>query len=287
MSFSKTIAVLGGTGTTGSQVIKALLSSPNPPKIIALVRSPEKARSKIPSEVTLVPIRDSTDVTSVTKALEGVDALYAMSPPQAEIQVTSDAVTALVRPFPCFGHIFGNERNGVMANSHVMKAAFNAKVKHIVYLSCIGADPLSNIGVVRAHGIAEQIYKHYHHSLTVLRPSWFMDNFLTQTRTLYLPPTAPPVPYISAQDIGLAAAKALSDGPEQHAGKIYELYDPKILSYPEISSIIGESLEVPKPAVVEISNEEMVKALEGLGDSEFSARSSKYHLLSKLQHLQW
>lgn len=45
----------------------------------------------------------------------------------------------------------------------------------MVYLSGVGATPDSNLKIIRAHGIAEKIYEHYGYSLTILRPSWFME----------------------------------------------------------------------------------------------------------------
>ncbi|KAJ3033754.1 hypothetical protein HDV00_005849 [Rhizophlyctis rosea] len=245
MTQPKTIAVLGGTGTTGSQVIAALLAAKSDIKIRALVRNVEKARSSVPAEVDLVPIADVTDINSVTEALKGVDALYAMCPPLVERQITADAITAL--------------------------AAFQAGVKHVVYLSCVEANPTSDVAVLRAHGIAENIYKQYKYPLTILRASWFMDNHLKSASALYCPIPCPPVPYISAKDIGSAAARALLDRPDVQKGKIYELYHPEVLSYDEISAILADAVGIPAPPVIAMPKEDLAGALRELGETEFSA----------------
>ncbi|KAJ3053028.1 hypothetical protein HK097_005199 [Rhizophlyctis rosea] len=247
----KVIAVLGGTGTTGSSVLRALVAakdSTHPDITIrALVRNPEKARATISSTVELVPITDGLDLASITNALKGVDSLYTMTPPVVETQIQNDSITAL--------------------------AAFQAGVKHVVYLSSLAADPTSTAsGILRGHGVAENIYKHYKYPLTILRASWFMDNFFTQTTGLYQTLQNYPVPYVSAKDIGIAAATVLLEGFNRHGGKTYELYDPQPLSYQEIGAKLSKAIgqEVP---VADIPNEHLLPALQELGYTAFTAQA--------------
>ncbi|KAI8820142.1 uncharacterized protein EV422DRAFT_80597 [Fimicolochytrium jonesii] len=253
-STPKLIGVLGSTGTTGSAVLRSLLAPNKKPstgdaaiRVRALVRNVDKARKLFPVEdVEFVQIADFKDLDAVTKALKGVEALYAMTPPICEEQILLDAVAA--------------------------QAAHVADVKHVVYLSSIDANPTSNLKIIRAHGVAENIYRHYDYALSILRASWFMDNFLTQTGGIYASSKSRDIPYIAASDIGRAAA-ALLLGPIPKTGKTatFNLYHPQVLSNENIAEVMTTSLG-KDVAVVTLPGSTIAEAaVQTMGMSKFTA----------------
>jgi uncharacterized protein YbjT (DUF2867 family) len=82
--------------------------------------------------------------------------------------------------------------------------------------------------------------------LTVLRASWFMQNFsedymLEHVRggEIRLPAGEVPTPFVDAGDIADVAVSALTD--ERHAGRVYELTGPRSLTFAQAAAEIGEA----------------------------------------------
>ncbi|HEY1014725.1 MAG TPA: NAD(P)H-binding protein, partial [Herpetosiphonaceae bacterium] len=73
---------------------------------------------------------------------------------------------------------------------------------------------------------------------TILRASWFFQNFSehflldsVRSDTVYLPAGAIPEPFIDADDIADVAVAALTE--DGHAGQVYELSGPRLLTFGE------------------------------------------------------
>ena len=80
--------------------------------------------------------------------------------------------------------------------------------------------------------------------LTILRSSWFMQNFsedymLDHVRSgaIRLPAGDVPTPFLDADDIADVAVAALTD--DRHAGRLYELTGPRSLSFAEAAERIA------------------------------------------------
>jgi uncharacterized protein YbjT (DUF2867 family) len=74
--------------------------------------------------------------------------------------------------------------------------------------------------------------------LTILRPTWFAQNFsegywVEQLRAgvLALPAGDTPEPFVHADDIADVAVAALTD--DRHVGEVYELTGPRLLTFAE------------------------------------------------------
>jgi uncharacterized protein YbjT (DUF2867 family) len=87
---------------------------------------------------------------------------------------------------------------------------------------------------------------------TILRPSWFMQNFypgflypmIRNGGTIYLPAGDGASAFIDAEDIAAVAAEALTD--DAHRGQAYTLTGPKALTYGEavgaLSTVAGREV---------------------------------------------
>ena len=82
--------------------------------------------------------------------------------------------------------------------------------------------------------------------LTILRSTWFMQNFSEDymldhvlSGDIRLPAGNVPTPFLDADDIADVAVEALSD--DRHIGQLYELTGPRSLSFAQAAEEIGEA----------------------------------------------
>jgi uncharacterized protein YbjT (DUF2867 family) len=82
--------------------------------------------------------------------------------------------------------------------------------------------------------------------LTILRSTWFMQNFSEDymlehvlSGEIRLPAGDVPTPFLDADDIADVAAAALTD--DRHAGQLYELTGPRSLTFAEAAAEIAEA----------------------------------------------
>jgi uncharacterized protein YbjT (DUF2867 family) len=80
--------------------------------------------------------------------------------------------------------------------------------------------------------------------LTILRSTWFMQNFSEDymlehvlSGEIRLPGGDVPTPFLDADDIADIAAAALTDG--RHIGQLYELTGPRSLTFADVAEEIG------------------------------------------------
>src|SRR5688500_8567131 len=125
------ILVTGATGKVGSDLIAQLTAAGEP--VRALVRDPEKAARVLPAEVELAR-GDLSDQESIAAALEEADRLFLLSPPNEKM--------------------LDLERNTIAAAA-AASATSGGRLRHLVKLSVIGADPASPHFIERSHGVAE------------------------------------------------------------------------------------------------------------------------------------
>lgn len=81
---------------------------------------------------------------------------------------------------------------------------------------------------------------------TILRPTWFSQNFSEAfwlrgvlEGSLYLPTGDGRTPFVDVDDIAEVAVSALSD--DRHAGRVYELTGPRAISVGEATGLIAEA----------------------------------------------
>ncbi len=94
---------------------------------------------------------------------------------------------------------------------------------------------------------AERVVRDSGADLTILRSTWFMQNFSEDymlehvlSGEIRLPAGDVPTPFLDADDIADVAVAALTG--EGHAGQLYELTGPRSLSFAEAATEIAEAV---------------------------------------------
>jgi uncharacterized protein YbjT (DUF2867 family) len=120
--------------------------------------------------------------------------------------------------------------------------AIASGIRRLVLLSGRGEDEAQR---------AEQVIQDSNVEWTILRCSWFAQNFsenflvdAIRAREVVLPAGNVGEPFVDAEDIAEVAVAALTD--DRHAGQLYELTGPRLLTFAEavgeISRVIGREI---------------------------------------------
>lgn len=138
------ILVTGSTGTIGSLVVRGLAAQGA--SVHALTRDPAKA--SFPAGVTAVK-GDMTDIPSMRAALKEVDTLFLLN------AVVADEVTQAIA---------------------TLSLAREAGIQRIVYLSVLNSDTYTDVPHFTGKYTVERMIEQFDLPVTVLRPSYFMQN---------------------------------------------------------------------------------------------------------------
>jgi uncharacterized protein YbjT (DUF2867 family) len=216
--------VVGATGNTGSVVAETLVSRKQPVRIV--VRSADKGASW-KAKGAEIAVASLDDVSALTKAFEGAKGVYLLVPPN-----------------------YGAAAWLVDQRARMDRAAEAVKksgISHVVFLSSVGGHIAEGTGPIKAARYGEQILGKSVSNLTVLRPSYFMDNWgpvLGVAREQGLLPTfiAPQamVPMISTRDIGRMGAEQLMVGGK--GKQIVELAGPEEYSPEQVAAALSQIL---------------------------------------------
>lgn len=208
------IAIIGGTGTVGSEVVKQLVVAGASPRVLA--RAPEKALKSASVEAVK---GDYSDGAAVNKLLAGASKLFLLLP---SLPGSVESATTLIA------------------------AAKRAEVEHVVRLSVLGADLTSTVQLARWHAQTEQTLKASGLAWTILQPGSFTQNLLRSVATIrkagvfYGSSGDAKVCSIDARDIAAVAVKCLTtDG---HQGKSYPLTGQEPLSQGQVAAKLGAAL---------------------------------------------
>jgi uncharacterized protein YbjT (DUF2867 family) len=208
------ILLTGATGTIGRATMAALRAAGEPFKVAT--RRPSELDAQGVDSVAF----DWDELGSYLPAMQGVDRLFLLTP-NSERQV---------------GYVL-----------QAIAAAKRAGVKHIVRLSVLGADADPGIILGRQHFAAEREIRASGIGWTMLRPSFFMDNFVNyygvdprQDSQVYLPNGDGKAAWIDPADVGEVAAKVLAG--DSQAGKIIDLTGPELLSTAAALAVMGAEL---------------------------------------------
>ncbi|MFD0796296.1 NAD(P)H-binding protein [Maribacter chungangensis] len=147
------------------------------------------------------------------KALEGMDKVYITYQPDLAVPGALEAIEQLV------------------------KESKRAKVKKLVILSGKGE---------REAQLCEQVIIHSGLDYTIVRASWFNqnfnENFLLEPvleGVVALPQAEAQIPWVDADDIAAVVTKALTEN--EHNGKIYQLTGPRTLTFKEAVAEIAKA----------------------------------------------
>ena len=232
------ILVTGATGTVGSEVVKQLVQGGH--RVRALVRDPAKAQ-KLSTGIEIVQ-GDLSKPETLAAAFVGVDKAYVV----------------LSATDPEFPELEGNAFN----------AAKKAGVKHIVKHSggnFIAEDFFAKTPFAKWHSESEKRLRALGVAWTILRPAFFDSNLIefgiVSRGGLFFPAGNGKDAPIDPRDIAAVAVNVLTT--PGHAGKVYELTGPELLSFAEvvqkIAAVTGKPLKyVDVPEVT--WREEMLSA---------------------------
>lgn len=229
------ILVTGATGTIGSSTVKSLKAKGARFKVGT--RSPDKLKG----QGVETALFDWDKPETFGPALQGVEKVFLLTP-VSEKQV--EYTQALVN------------------------AAKKAGVKHIVKLSVMGADAEPGISLGRLHRDSEKAIKDSGIAWTMLRPTFFMDNFVNyygadpkKDSTIYAPHGQGKAVWVDARDVGEVAGAVLTS--PGHENKVYDLTGPEALSDAEVLSILGQALG-RKYTYVDVPDEAARKSMQDM-----------------------
>ncbi|MEE4409276.1 MULTISPECIES: NmrA family NAD(P)-binding protein [unclassified Serratia (in: enterobacteria)] len=162
------------------------------------------------------------------------------------------------------------------------RQAVTGGVQKIVLLSGRGEDEARQ---------AEEVVERSGADWTILRASWFMQNFSESfildellNGTVYLPPGEIPEPFIDADDIADAAVAALTQ--PGHSNTVYELTGPRLMTFEqainEIAAASGREIHYRQVPIADYVGylreaqlpEEMVSLLEYLFSTVLDGRNA-------------
>ena len=185
------------------------------------------------------PKFDWEDTSTWSEALEGIDSVYITYQPDLAVPGAKEAIEGLT------------------------KEAKNQGVQKLVLLSGKGE---------REAELCEEIVKNSGLDYTIVRASWFSQNFSEsfflepiQHGFVALPLADTNVPYVDADDIAEVAAEALTN--QMHNGEIYELTGSQFFTFRQV---IQEIAKVTDREIVftEVSVEEYTQMLKEYGVPE-------------------
>ncbi|KAG2379507.1 hypothetical protein C9374_006624 [Naegleria lovaniensis] len=236
------ILVIGGSGKVGTELVQSLLE--RKARIRILVRHVENAKSLFGNQVEYVAgdVTQNLDTSVVdTSAFQNVERLFILVP---------------------------NNPKQVAQELNLVKKVLQQSaltLRQVLKLSVLNADASRPLGdLQRLHGQIENRLEDYlnEHApqvhFTVLRPNNFMQNLLAEANgiknegVLYRPRAEPfeyRISFIDTRDIGEAAATILTENPEKHSGRSYELTGPEALSWDEVVQRISTVANHPVKVV--------------------------------------
>lgn len=201
------IALTGSTGAVGGTAAHLLADAGTSVRL--LVRDPARAPHLTGAEVRAATYGDAACV----EALDGVDTVFMVSGHEAADRLDQH------RSF--------------------VDAAVAAGVRHVVYLSFVGASATSGFTLGRDHGATED-----HLRASGLDWTFVRDNFYAEVLPMFAddqgvirgPAGSGRVAAVSQRDVGAVVAHVLQD-PRDHVGRTYDLTGPEALTFDEVASI--------------------------------------------------
>ena len=216
---TKLILVTGATGQQGGAVARALLN--NGQKIRIMTRHPDKAAELAKAGAKVVK-GDLTNQADLQAAVRGIYGVFAMSTP---FEAGMDAEV----------------RQGVL----LADAAKQAGVIHYVYTSVGSAHRHTGIPHFESKWKVEQHIAKIGLPATILRPVFFMENFMTYSKpspegvlTMPLRPDRK-LAMVALRDIGQFGAAAFSR-PKDFLGEAIDLAGDE-LTIPEVAALFTKA----------------------------------------------
>jgi uncharacterized protein YbjT (DUF2867 family) len=260
MSFERTemmkILVTNPTGRIGRRIVPELLAPEFTVRVIA--RDPARLPEEIRQQVEVV--RGSTDdAATLRQALDGVEAMF-WCVPTASLQETD--VERHYERFACAG----------------WQAIREARTPRVVTVSAGGKAFSRKAGSISGLHAMEEILNESGAAIRHLRCGWFMENFLSQARSIreqglvtYPMAGHVAIPMTAVTDIADAALRWLVRRDWEGIEGV-PVHGPEDLSYNQVAALMERTLERPV-RYLEASANQYVRALVAAGANAGYARS--------------
>lgn len=217
------IAVTTPNGHVGQHLVGMLIRSGLRPRLSA--RHPERLPEWMLREADVVEA-DSLDPDAVTRATEGVDAVYWVDP-----SVLSDD------PLGEYAH----------ATDSIVQAARRNDIPRVVFQSSIGAEKRHGVGEIDGLAATEQALDALDADVMHLRCGYFFTNLLLDIdairrgELLTVLPTDRPMSWVAPRDIAeVAALRLLNASWGGH--HVQAVHGPCDLSWADVAAIVSEQL---------------------------------------------
>jgi NAD(P)H dehydrogenase (quinone) len=212
------ILITGATGVTGAPAIEALLQKGF--SVRAFVHKEDDRSTRLKELGADIFVGDLQNLDDVRAAWEGANRgyfVYPLSPALLDATV-----------------IFA-------------QAAKEASAEFIMNMSQKQATSTSKSPATIRHFLSEEVFNWTGIPTTHLRPTFFSEWFLyvsgqikSGQLKMSFPADAVHAP-VAGEDIGRTIAAILAN-PEQHTGKVYQLFGPELLSYTQLGEIVSKTL---------------------------------------------
>ncbi len=227
--------IIGSTGKTGLHIIKEFLQKEGLENLVAAARDPEKARHLIGNSEIEIRRFDYNDSTTWNGLLKNIKQVYLIAPPKGE--------KALFQG---------------MQLIHMMK---EAHIKKIIFLSgrTTGDIPDSILNKM------EKMVQESGITYCIIRPGWFMQNFVNWFRVniaeedaIFLPASNSISAFIDIKNI--AEVVYVLFHSKKWNNEVIPLTGSELLSHYEVASILSEVLE-RKIAYMPLPDSEYIHAM--------------------------
>jgi uncharacterized protein YbjT (DUF2867 family) len=249
-------AVLGATGHTGHVVAEGLLARGHEVRVVG--REQARLEPLIRRGAKPFPVELEHHVPALVEAFDGVDAVYAMIPPN----------------YAADDYLKFEDHVG----ENIVEALKQVGTKWVVNLSSLGSELRSNTGpIVALHRMEKHLDKLHGVNVLHLRPAFFLEELLA-----WIPSAAKQdavgmlfqkdlaLELVATEDIGKKAVEFL-DRLDFVGVSVLEVLGPHAVRMDEIVRILGKAFGKPNLAYRQLDEELEEKALLARGYSRLSA----------------
>jgi len=244
--------IMGATGNIGCKLANILLDKGEKVKVIG--RSAERLKPFVDHGAEAA-VGDVSDVGFLTNVFKGANAVFALIPPD---YTAND---------------FRGYYNEIGAN--IVKSIQESGVKHVLFLSSVGAHLPEKTGPIKGlYDVEQRLNNLDDVNILHLRPTYFMENLLPNIgmiKNMGINGGAikgdMKFAMIATKDIAPVAAEHLLK--RDFSGKtVHELLGERDISMDEVTKVFGEKIGKPDLGYVQFSAEDEKKGMMDFGLSD-------------------